>query len=336
MFQKLNDNRALLMGLSSIWIAFFHATMTFSSELLDVIHDMGYIGVDIFLFISGIGACHSIQRRGRRGYLKQRASRMLPSFLPFLLVWSLFAFLGGYISLYGFIGNITFTGWWLGSEEYINWYFAAVWIYYVFAVILYRPIMEKRHPWLLLLGVTVLSFVFIRLSVSTFQPTGFARIPIFVIGMLVGRMELSGDYSEKRLRCILYPLIPVGIFISLIVRYRFYLVARKWGLWWYPYALVAPGMTLLLSEIVAFLRKWKPMNYFFKPFEVIGNASLEALMFHVGIDIIVKLCFRPTNAHWVLIVTISLVFSVIYRKLFLLVKDRVWPKLLRSASPSGQ
>ena len=52
------------MGLAILGVVIFHAPFVISHYKLRVIHDNLCCGVDLFLFFSGLGACHSIRSHG--------------------------------------------------------------------------------------------------------------------------------------------------------------------------------------------------------------------------------------------------------------------------------
>lgn len=55
MFQKLRDSRSLLMGLAICGVVFFHTPMVLHDPWVSLLHDMLNCGVDMFLFLSGLG-----------------------------------------------------------------------------------------------------------------------------------------------------------------------------------------------------------------------------------------------------------------------------------------
>ena len=63
-FSNISKTRGIIMGIATIWIAFFHSQnlqieKLFKIEILEniiiFIRNLGNVGVDIFLFLSGIG-----------------------------------------------------------------------------------------------------------------------------------------------------------------------------------------------------------------------------------------------------------------------------------------
>ena len=94
------------MGLAILGVVIFHAPFVISHYKLRVIHDNLCCGVDLFLFFSGLGACHSIRSHGGKGYLKKRLSRILPGLIPVLVLWSLLMHFLGYLNWKEFFGSI--------------------------------------------------------------------------------------------------------------------------------------------------------------------------------------------------------------------------------------
>lgn len=316
MFQNLKQNRSLIMGLAILWVAFYHIPWVDQVTWLDFIHDIGYIGVDIFLFLSGMGVCHSVRNRGREGYLVQRAIRILPGLLPVALVWSLIMLCLNVMNLEEFFGSVTLLGWWFGQSKQLNWYFSAVWMFYLLGAGLYKPVVEGKHPILVVLFVSWLSSLAMLLSPYHYHAECFTRVPVFLAGMLLGRMELRGNANEKLLRCILYSLIPIGLLLIFMTWSSW---GQNWGtyygLWWYPFLLVVPGGVFLAADIAHWLRKRRIISSILRPLEVLGDSSSEALMLHVGIYKLIQLYTGLLPMQWIAVMLLCLLLGVIYRNL---------------------
>lgn len=87
LFQNLRDSRSLLMGLAILGIVFYHTPFILHNQWVIMVKSFFNWGVDLFLFLSGLGACHSLRRQGGVSYLKRRAGRLLPGLYLFLLPW---------------------------------------------------------------------------------------------------------------------------------------------------------------------------------------------------------------------------------------------------------
>ena len=316
MFRSLKENRSLIMGLAIFWVAFFHIPWIDREPWIDCIHDVGYIGVDIFLFLSGFGACHSIEKRGREGYLIQRAKRIFPSLMPILLVWSIVMFCIDVLNFEELFGSITLLGWWLGQSKQLNWYFSAVWMFFLLGAVLYKPVIRGKHPVFWVIFVAWLSWVAMLLSPYHYHAEAFCRVPIFLIGMVLGRAEILGNRSEGRLRGVLYSLLPVGLVLTVIVWRSWGAVyGDAYGLWWYPFILVVPGGVFLASELAHRLRRICLFSLGFRCVEWLGEASAEILAIQVGVYKLIQIYTGLLPKQWVLVMLGCLVLGVGYHKL---------------------
>lgn len=77
-------------------------------------------------------------------------------------------------------------------------------------------------------------------------------------------------------------------FMKLQVRFDLW----HYGLWWYPFLLVAPGMSLDLGFLGDFLSKYKPTQLLVKLISAFGNASFEIFLIHIFI-------FETAEAKWI-------------------------------------
>lgn len=81
-------NRSYLMGIAIIWIVFLHFYNWFQGKLPWWIYffSEGQIGVDIFLFLSAYGLEASFRKNGLSIFYKNRAKRILPVNILFLIL----------------------------------------------------------------------------------------------------------------------------------------------------------------------------------------------------------------------------------------------------------
>ena len=56
----ISARRSGLFGAAILWIMLFHSSMEIAWEPLHLIKATGYAGVDVFLFLSGIGLFYSM------------------------------------------------------------------------------------------------------------------------------------------------------------------------------------------------------------------------------------------------------------------------------------
>lgn len=88
-FDLLSKYRTAIMGFAALWILFSHVwlrvfySIPFLSHIEEFIKKIGFCGVDIFLFLSGLGLTFSIKKHSTKDFYYNRIKRIL---LPFLII----------------------------------------------------------------------------------------------------------------------------------------------------------------------------------------------------------------------------------------------------------
>ena len=81
-YGTLSKYRGFLMGFAILWVMYFHIPLKFATEVGWFIHRIGFYGVDIFLFLSGLGVYYSLTKRPNvLGFYKARLVRILPAYI---------------------------------------------------------------------------------------------------------------------------------------------------------------------------------------------------------------------------------------------------------------
>jgi peptidoglycan/LPS O-acetylase OafA/YrhL len=77
-FDFVSKYRTELMGVAIFWIFFYHTGVDI--PILHGLFSVGWIGVEIFFFVSGFGLCASLQKNPSTGsFYKRRLVRILPT-----------------------------------------------------------------------------------------------------------------------------------------------------------------------------------------------------------------------------------------------------------------
>ena len=290
----------------------------------------GYGGVDIFLFLSGMGLYHSLKKNSIDTFYKRRLQRILPSYLPFIIFWFLVrTFISVFItndafdtSVIGwlgfareFLGNITGLGWFAAADNQFNWYISMLFLLYLAAPALYsfiQYVAEKKSRYVLL------ALLLIGISITFFQShllMGMSRIAIFTIGMLIAHLQ-SERPSGKVPMWLVYVLMIVGI---IGLKYSHVNMADYlgwYGLYWFPFVLITPGLCALLASLFGFLDKNVVGNVILKVVEKIGNASFEIYLVHIAMfSFVVNLYFLNTPFLWKFWIPVSILCGMIYKEM---------------------
>ena len=192
--------RAQVMGFAAMWIFIFHVrneVTVFAG--LPVIGDIdiffvniGFNGVDIFLFLSGWGLYHAINKHSLTIFYKRRFRRLI---LPFVAACVAAAAFGGW-DVMRLVKAV--TGWTFLTKN-VNepkWFVPAIAIFYLLFP-LYQKLFEKFKNKYVFTAVvlmlwTGLAFLLPMMTSRTDIYGVIGRIPVFVIGILTGWYTFSG------------------------------------------------------------------------------------------------------------------------------------------------
>lgn len=281
-----------IKGVAILWVIFFHAQLGLGGLAYEV-QKIGYGGVDLFLFLSGFGLYHSLEKDADIGrYLHRRAVRLLPAYIPFCLVW-----LAVMIPLYGggmatsvriAAGNLTMLGFFAGVPLMINWYVSALALTLLIAPMLHAHLKSHRG-FGLLIGLFVLGFSF----VGDDRYMAISRLPVFALGMMFAR---PCEKEHKDLPVMLGAGGVAGLAALYGCWARFPELLNDYAMYWHPFVLIAPALCAALGWLFA-----KAPAKACAPLRVLGQCSFEIFLFNVWLEVLGKkfgLCQTPL--HWII------------------------------------
>ncbi len=318
----LKDHRSPIKGIAILWVVFFHAQLGLSGLLYDV-QKIGYGGVDLFFFLSGFGLYHSLEQSSE-GYLKRRAMRLLPAYVPFCLLW-----LAVMIPLSGLgfagmvrtaVGNLFMVGFFSGAPININWYVSALSLSLLVAPALRAMLggeegFLKRGLWLIL-GAFALGLAFVGQE----SYMAISRLPVFVLGMIAAGWK---GKVPRGLGVGLAAGFVCGLAVLMIAFAKFPELLSDYAMYWHPFVLIAPAMCVGLGWLFAHC----PQRAL-KPLSMLGEASFEIFLFNAWAELLGKrygLCSTPMQ--WVLWSLASIVLGTLYH----MAVRWAWPKILKKS-----
>ncbi len=326
----ISNYRSFIMGIAILWVAWFHTDLEISVPGLSFLREVGYGGVDIFFFLSGIGACFSLTRNPDTvAFIKNRAKRILPSYYPFIIVWLVMMKFTAEIYGTEIIGNLTMMGWWSNSRCQFNWYTNAIWLFYLLAP-LFVGIICRAENGLKRVAVTLaLMLAGFMISMTfwhTLLLTAFSRLLIFALGVYFGAemlVDIKKGYEQPKEQKYIWQKYPVlfwnASMMAGVVLLAFCLKNMSgymwnYGLWWYPFVLITPGLCMDLGVFARLLGKCSAGNTVRKVIETAGDASFEIFLWHIGVFEFVKPRFEMNALTWTLLLAVVVAWGILYRR----------------------
>ncbi len=286
----LSENRDFVMGIAILWIMLYHIPVHTELPVLKFLQDIGYGGVDLFVLLSGFGCYYSLEKDDDiLRFFGRRLKRLLPSYLPFIIIWMIVRFVTGQLYFTEIFGNLTMSGWWNGAGNQFNWYVDAIVFFYLLAPYLCAAVKKSKKPYLTAFLLLILTLAVSIAFMHGLLLIAISRLPVFVTGIFFARLCYGPNPGKEllsdRIFLILLNLIMFAGFAAMY--YFLYIQTRfdKWhyGLWWYPFLLIAPGLSLDMSRLGELLSKTKVTASIKKGTDLIGRSSFEIFLVHLFI-----------------------------------------------------
>lgn len=188
--------RGELMGAAMLFIILFHVALPREDAFFGL-RRMGNVGVDMFLFLSGIGLWFSWTKNPDvRHFFVRRYLRIYPAWLIIACLFYIPRFEGGDLWAWvDLVGDISINwDFWL-HDELNFWYIPATMMLYLFAPGYMELI--KRHPIYRWLPVVMIMWcILVQYVTPIHHAVGhleifWSRVPIFFIGINMGEMVRS-------------------------------------------------------------------------------------------------------------------------------------------------
>ena len=313
--QWVSRYREELKGLAALWIVFFH-TRLYLPDGLDLIRGLGYGGVDIFLFLMGMGLQRSLSKGEElRGYVRRRLRRVLPAYLPVLLLWMAVMYPTFQLSLVqnirGVAGNLFMVGYWLGTPKVFNWYANAQFLYFLVAPLFFAVLSRSRKPFWGLAALMALCLGVGAAAIGQEQMMGISRLPVLLLGMAFG-MDWPVS-ARKGLVRVAYAGGALAAFAVLV--YCYYaspILLNDFGMYWYPFAFIAPALCVGVAFV---MHKVQGVAKWFAPLRLLGGSSFEIYLVNIWLYEEGKRRGLQTAWQWLLLAAASLLLGIGYHML---------------------
>lgn len=274
--------RKIWMGFAILWVIFFHFGYK-PPDPLAALQSSGYSGVDIFFFASGIGCYLSYSRdKNAAAFIKRRFIRIMPTYFVFIVIWCTYKVITDGMDFTTVLGNIFCVQDLTGKDGSFNWYFGAMWIFYLltpYFVAVADKIKKPAGCVLFCLLLVLFSFPFWNVKALIIIVT---RLPVYFLGMyLAKRSQVSDDKISLKFMLIATVLSIISMAAFIVCYFKLHDELWNYGLWWYPFIITAPTICLYLSFISKQLEKKSVGQKILKALSFIGSYTFELFLVHV-------------------------------------------------------
>ena len=277
----ISKHRLPIMGFSALYIYMFHEYLTLFYSyrpfliLQEWIRGFGYIGVDIFFFLSGMGLIYSIQKTNLAGYYYRRFRRLA---FPWI-VMAITIMVVNQWSLERFLKNISGVSFFTESIYAYLWFVPAISVFYIVFPLYYYFFSRQNSKLIFTLQIIAVCFLLTLVSLGFLRDDMYCfinRIPIFVIGIYLGWKSKNGTLvSSKAIVILMGVLLLVGIYLT--TGYLYFDFPKLIPIFEYsfPSVLIAIPLTFFLAKAFSIIKNKKVGKLIYKVFAFLGTISLE-------------------------------------------------------------
>lgn len=318
----LSRFRRPLMGIAMLVVMMFHVGFVRHDTFWFCVNRCGNVGVDMFLFLSGIGLWYAWTKAPSLGgewarlplFYRRRFQRIYPAWLLLSSLYYIPLYMEGKFSLWQTIGNIL-IGWrlWSGFVDEF-WFIPMILVFYLVAPF-YMMLIQRQRVWSWLPVVAMVFCVLLQYWKPLNMTLGhleilFSRVPIFLLGINAGQWVKE----DRQLPAHAFWLLLLVFIMSLGVcvnfedglRGRFPLFLERM-----VYIPLSISAMLLLCKALSHVPQWLTGALVF-----VGTVSLELYLVHVNF---VLKYLRPYNlGYWLtllLMTAIALLLAWLIHKL---------------------
>lgn len=292
------------MGIGILWIMLYHAPEINIVGIREF-QSIGYIGIELFLFLSSFGLFYAFNKnKSIKYFYKRRFLRILPYYLPILLLR---------VSFDANNINDIFSLSFLWIHAYFKlWYVPFILVLYLITP-LYLLLFYKEPKKITIIAIIIaFAFSFIAYGKSSlFIAT--ARIPIFLLGFYIAYKEESFKeeklLNNKLLFNLFIVIISYGTQIILINKLDNQMLAEC-GFMWFPAFF---GTFSFIQVLCRGMRYVKYVKIIEKIFAWCGKLTLEIYLIH---QLLYDIICQVVNGNGLIIYSISICITLLICNLY--------------------
>ena len=334
-YSLISKHRTSIMGAASLWIIIFHTWKHVFSDIRIIrfienfVVRIGFSGVDIFFFLSGIGLVYSIRNKSLGEFYYRRLKRII---FPFVFVGVLHIIFNGW-TVGKFVKAVSCYSFFFENIYTFLWFIPAIITLYMVFPFYNRLLQKSKNPVVFTCIVLEIWLIFSLVRQRTMHENtyGFTnRIPIFLLGVLLATISNETKlYFNLESVCWIMVTFILAMYMAYITNYMDVYMIVPTSNAFLPNILI----TVSLCPILAYIfEKSKLLRKFFGFF---GMFTLEFYCVQEWLN--VKIMDRlqpllPTLVANIAFIAVTTVVAYILYKINVLIWKKVDSAVLKKRS----
>lgn len=268
--KEINKARVYIMGVAALLVILVHLQVGELSNILNGVHRLSQLGVDIFMFLTGIGCYQSLSKRTTLEFYKRRLTRILIPYCLVFLCYGLYKCAYEGMSIYDYWSTHSIVMFFIDAQTR-HWFVAGVLLVYLLAPLFYK-IVRSPWYWVLFAGIIILSSqlwfspISIPDNIWIVNELFICRIPVYMFGLWFGYKITTTQTAEINGETIILAIIT---FASMAIESIFCKINTMAIL----HYISIPGAYFSVVLLTVFFNKVK-----LSLFKILGLISLESYL----------------------------------------------------------
>ena len=268
-------------------------------------------GVDIFLFISGLGCYYSYTNNGTIKFYKHRAIRILPPYIIVLTAYILVQVLSWKYTFWESYSTNSIAAFFIQGIV-SGWFVSAIVVLYLITPLLCELLNKKPTAyWLVFAGVLIflsqVSYYYISDTFYNIKELFLNRIPIYMVGIFFGKYIKDNEEKELMVTKTGFIILSISIFILFFIN-SFFNKTFRMDFCHY--------ISILLSPICVIWMTFLFNKYPCPALQEIGNISFESYLLNEKIGLLIYVYIATADNYSINLIafTLTIIFGYILRK----------------------
>ena len=281
----ISAHRRCIMGFAALALYAFHKhSMLFANgstlyTIENVLKRIAFLGLDVFLLLSGLGLTYAIRREKLGTFYLRRLKRIA---LPFFVIGAITAILEHW-DAHTTLGNLSGYYFFAKNMYSFMWYFPAICVLYALFPLYHKLLRLSRAP-LAFTGIALCLWLLGSLLLAEPMKAagreeffGFTnRIPIFVIGVLFGEIAHGQKLYIRWPGWVLFVLLnALGLLLAYRTSFQKMPLLVPVPNCCVPNILLAVSLTCILAKLFDVISRVSPGRAVRRVFDLYGIISLE-------------------------------------------------------------
>lgn len=343
----INKYRREIMGFAIVWVMLLHCYTEIAQlanlNILRFIFSQGNIGVEIFLFLSGIGLYYSCSKdEAIIPFYSRRIKRVV---IPWLIMAAPYWFLKTIIVDHEGIGsyflNLTGISFWINGIT-TTWYVALIVLLYFLYPYIYK-IQKNNSKWVVLTIVLfiIVNVVMLFLCSDYYRKVeiAFTRVPIFLLGSLIGEVLKNKKMDSKaKVSFASYIVLFFGLYVIGILSSEFKLKIFSEDIERLMVRFGGQSIAIIVVLGICILLEKFGLSIIKKGLSFLGGITLELYLIHVFLDNILSRTGVCENKGLLIrflaettVVVSSVLIACLFSKLYNGIVDKLEKKNVQTA-----